>query len=85
MIEITVSPDTPAQLFGRECAPSSVLTLAHHAFEIDGRGELQHYVDGKLRATVPPEGWDDYAAVHEGADRVITRYRAAMGGQGASE
>ena len=25
-------------------------------------GQLEHYTDGRLRATVPPEGWDSYAA-----------------------
>lgn len=35
--------------------------LASHVFTLDARGCLVHSIDGRERATVPPEGFDDYA------------------------
>lgn len=35
--------------------------MAMHYFATTGDGQLAHYIDGRLRATVPPEGWADYA------------------------
>lgn len=34
--------------------------LAIHTFEEAADGQLNHLIDGRLRATVPPEGWADY-------------------------
>lgn len=34
--------------------------VAIHTFETSGDGQLLHLIDGRLRATVPPEGWADY-------------------------
>lgn len=35
--------------------------LAQHEFRASADGELEHYIDGRLRATVPPEGLAGYA------------------------
>jgi len=37
------------------------LALAHHTFRVGPQGELQHFISDELRATVPPEGWEEYA------------------------
>lgn len=34
--------------------------MAIHTFSTTRDGQLQHEIDGYLRATVPPEGWADY-------------------------
>jgi len=44
-------------------------TLAMHRYSASEKGELQHYIDENLRATVPPEGWDDYVKILAGVDR----------------
>ena len=35
--------------------------LAHHHFFATPDNQLGHSIDGKLRATVPPEGMEEYA------------------------
>lgn len=35
--------------------------MAAHVFFIDRDGNLVHEIDGKLRATVPPEGFEAYS------------------------
>lgn len=46
--------------------------------EFDGSsdGQLLHIVDGKLRATIPPEGWDDYLKTWPEAQGVVDQLRA---------
>jgi predicted transglutaminase-like cysteine proteinase len=34
--------------------------MAMHTFFAGADGQLMHEIDGRLRATVPPEGWADY-------------------------
>lgn len=41
--------------------PGLPVVLVDTAFDVNEAGELVHYTEGKVRATVPPEGWDDYA------------------------
>lgn len=48
---------------------------ATHEFFADG-GQLVHMIDGRLRATVPPEGFDDYGAAYPAARPVIETIRA---------
>lgn len=45
--------------------------------EFDGSadGQLLHLVDGKLRATIPPEGWDDYVKTWPEALPVVEQLR----------
>lgn len=35
--------------------------MATHCFSILNNGNLLHEIDGKIRAEVPPEGFEDYA------------------------
>ena len=45
--------------------------IALHTFEVSRDGQLVHLIDGNLRATVPPEGWDDYAKMWPEAQDII--------------
>jgi len=35
--------------------------FGYHTFQAAADGQLEHWIDGTLSATVPPEGWDGYA------------------------
>lgn len=37
------------------------IVLGYHTFQRGDDGQLEHYIDGELRAVVPPEGWEGYA------------------------
>lgn len=37
--------------------------MAMHEFKESADHQLEHWIDGKLRATIPPEAWADYVAV----------------------
>lgn len=54
---------------------AGVPMMAIHTFETSPAGELVHLIDGKLRATVPPEGWSDYAKSWPDAVDVIDALR----------
>lgn len=45
--------------------------IAIHTFEGGNDGQLLHFIDGNLRAAVPPEGWKDYAKEYPDAQDVI--------------
>lgn len=45
--------------------------IAIHTFRSNSRGELEHLIDGNLRATVPPEGWEDYCREYPDAQSVV--------------
>lgn len=45
--------------------------LALHTFEAARDGQILHFIDGNLRATVPPEGWADYAKEWPEAQEII--------------
>lgn len=57
--------------------PGFPLVLANHRFTASDRGELLHFVESDLRATVPPEGWDDYVKYWPAAIDVVRQLRAA--------
>ncbi len=85
MIRTAVSANTPPEVFDPATpVPVSQFALARHTFEVTADG-LFHSSDGLLRAVVPPEGWDDYAAVYPAAEEAIAAHRlqvaAAAGGQ----
>lgn len=46
--------------FGAFSNSAGVRVFGHHVLERDGE-EVKHYIDGALRATIPPEGLEDYA------------------------
>jgi hypothetical protein len=52
-------------------APGTVPYLAHMLFTRHPDGQLAHYIDGDLRALVPPEGWEAYAEAWPEAIPVI--------------
>jgi hypothetical protein len=54
MIEITVAAPVPSP-------PGTPVTFAWHTFRRADDGQLEHLLDGRLWATVPPEGMRDYA------------------------
>lgn len=41
-------------------AMATVPEFVRHEFLLNQDGELEHFIAGKLRATVPPEGWESY-------------------------
>jgi hypothetical protein len=58
--------------------PGMPVLLCHTVFDVNAAGELVHYSDGKLRATVPPEGWDDYARAWPGCAELVAELRAVQ-------
>jgi hypothetical protein len=42
-----------------------------HTFSSTSDGQLQHEIDGKIRATVPPEGWADYCKEYPDAQDIV--------------
>jgi hypothetical protein len=88
MIRTEVSAATPPALFDpRTPVPVGQFQLSRHAFEVNAQG-LFHHADGVLRAVVPSEGWDDYAALYPAALEAVEAHRrdvaaaaAAAGGQ----
>jgi hypothetical protein len=46
---------------GRPATIMPTPTLAVHHFEARADGQMEHHIDGRLRAIVPPEGLADYA------------------------
>lgn len=49
--------------------------MAIHTFQVAPDGQLEHIINGRLRATVPPEGWADYATTWPDAQSVIDALR----------
>ena len=45
--------------------------LVWHTFEATADGQLSHLIDGTLRATIPPEGWEDYCAKYPEAQDIV--------------
>lgn len=46
-----------------------------HEFGTSADGQLIHLIDGNLRATVPPEGWESYVEQYPDAADVVSRMR----------
>lgn len=46
--------------------------MAVHCFSIAGNGNLLHEIDGKIRAEVPPEGFEAYAEQWPECQSVLT-------------
>lgn len=45
--------------------------MVMHTFCVSLDGQLQHFTDNNLRATVPPEGWADYCAAYPEAQDIV--------------
>ena len=52
--------------------------VAIHVFRDGADGQLEHLIDGKLRATVPPEGWNDYVREYPDAADVVSFLRKPL-------
>lgn len=48
---------------------------AMHEFKESKDGQLQHFTDDQLRATIPPEGWDEYVSKWPAAAGVVDALR----------
>lgn len=59
--------------------------FAYMEFRAEPDGQLGHYLDGNLWATVPPEGWDDYARAWPACASLVDQLkRGRQAGAGAS-
>lgn len=56
---------------GFEKRSGSIPLVVHHTFDASPDGQLLHFINGYLRATVPPEGWKDYAEMYPEAQDII--------------
>ncbi len=45
--------------------------VAIHTFETSNDGQLLHLIDGRLRATIPPEGWQKYCEEYPEAQDIV--------------
>lgn len=60
------------------------LRLANHRFSASADGQLQHFVEGELRATVPPEGWADYVKHWPAAIDLVRQLQAQASANAAN-
>jgi hypothetical protein len=60
------------------------LRLANHRFSASADGQLQHFVEGELRATVPPEGWADYVKYWPASIDVVRQLQAQAAANAAN-
>lgn len=61
----------PKTVAGFEVRPGNVPLVVMHTFEATSDGQLQHSIDGRVRATVPPEGWKDYCLTFPEARDIV--------------
>lgn len=59
--------------------------MAVHSFSLLNNGHLLHEIDGKIRAEVPPEGFEAYVASWPEAGDVCASIREVSGGEIISE
>ena len=59
--------------------------MAVHCFSLLNNGHLLHEIDGKIRAEVPPEGFEAYVASWPEAGEVCASIREVSGGEIISE
>ncbi len=56
--------------------PGFPITLGNHRYSASSDGQLLHYIDEQLRATVPPDGWDDFVKYWPTSIDVVRQLRA---------
>ncbi len=49
----------------------SMPMMTIHTFAKGKDGQLEHHIDGRLRAQVPPEGWADYCREYPEAQDIV--------------
>lgn len=64
--------------------PAAPVILCAHEFAATADGQLEHRMDGKLCATVPPAGFDDYLHAWPQCAPVLAELRAAERGAAAT-
>ena len=57
----TIAANASTGAYASDTGPSAAIEFVPQRFVKNAAGELEHYIDGELRATVPPEGWEAYA------------------------
>lgn len=57
----TIGADFAPAAYSPDTSPASPVTIVTHRFYATDDGQLAHDMDGRRRATVPPEGWEAYA------------------------
>lgn len=58
---------------GFERSPNGLPVACYHTFDVSGDKQLLHFINDTLRATVPPEGWEDYCKQYPEAQDIIDR------------
>lgn len=61
--------------FDRQPVPGAVPIMCQSTFIAGDDGQLEHYTDGRLRAVVPPEGFDEYVALWPDAAVIVGELR----------
>lgn len=51
------------------------LLMVESRFSATPDGQLAHFTDDNLRAIVPPEGWDDYAAAWPACAELVAQLK----------
>lgn len=65
--------------------PGVPVHFAHMEFREGPDGSLEHYLEGNLWASVPPEGWDHYAKAWPACAELVAQLkRGREAGAGAS-
>lgn len=53
------------------------IVFGYHLFQVAPDGQLEHWIDSQLRATVPPEGWESYAQAWPQCADLVSQLRRA--------
>ena len=56
---------------GFERSANGLPVACYHTFDVSSDKQLLHYINDTLRATVPPEGWEEYAKEYPDAQDII--------------
>lgn len=64
-----------AYTFDRQAVPGVVPMMCVSEFTATDDGQLEHKTDGRVRAIVPPEGWDAYVAHWPDAAEIVGELR----------
>ena len=58
-------------VIGFERSSNGLPVACYHTFDVSGDKQLVHYINDTLRATVPPEGWDEYCKTYPEARDIV--------------
>jgi hypothetical protein len=71
----TTAANASLMAYTPDTGPAEPILMATHRFVKNDEGAIEHYINNVLRATVPPEGWDDYAAQWPDCQPLVTALR----------